>query len=465
MIYCIPGTHKCGITGKLIVFVDGKAINTNPIDPVTISLCGKSVTKRPQWFYGISQVGYVDEFDIEHLKFVYNPKSRSNFPWYAWYDVPKIVFDKYRVVPGYPNVAVSDDGVPIDSSTGVEMKRTVSHGYYHIYCFIPRYNKKLFVPVYKLVALAWLKNDESITRYVVNHLDGNHYPRVDNVENLEWTTYKGNSTHAVETGLVPSTCMCRIRDVKTGEVKSFPSIGEMSDFLGLKCDKETMYFLKRRGNKLFNDKWEVRTHGDDRPWIYAQNCMNIEPSRYIIKVKEPTGEKVFNGVRTLIKHYKLWDIPSWSCAEAVDELKHDHPEYGVEVIDQYDLRPIEVRDITTGKVTTYGSNKELHAKTGWCKSTVIDAVRYSGRRIIYDKYVLRRKSDDPWPTDIRVSKNKPQNLRLTDKDTHEVFECRSLREAAVVTGRDRDYIKRCIESPKCTDRFIISTTPASSGDR
>ena len=53
--------------------------------------------------------------------------------------------------------------------------------------------------VHFLVANAFLDKPKSKKRLVVNHLDGK--PHNNRVENLEWTTDKGNNDHALKTGL------------------------------------------------------------------------------------------------------------------------------------------------------------------------------------------------------------------------------------------------------------------------
>lgn len=459
MLHVIPGTQGYGITDDLEIFYDGKVIHNDINKSIQIKVLDKLVTNKPNWFYGIAMVGHVDEFDIDHLHFVFNPQSRSKFPWYAWYDTPKVVFDDFRVVPGYPNVAVNCDGVPIDSVSGKEYKCVISHNYRYIYCYINLYQKKLFVPVYKLVALAWLDNDESITRFVVNHKDPTGTPLNDSVTNLEWTTYKGNNDHAVHNGLIESAVGCKIRNVNTGEIKEFPSLSSMFGFFGVDYSKGFCYFTKNRCNKLYGGEWEVRLNDDERPWIYEMSAQNVEPSRYIITITEPNSEpKVFNGVRKVIKHYKLWNLPTWSCKVVVERLKEEHPEFVIEVIDQYDTRKIEVKDLESGTVSEYDSITILAKSRNWRKSSIIDCMKSEGTRALYDRFAIRHKTNSKWP-DTKPSESRPKSLVLIDKDTKEEITCESFREASRFLGRDRDYIRRCIDAPKETDKYVIKQLP------
>lgn len=468
MLYVIPGSHNCGIRDDLSVWRDGRCIHRSKNKLVTIELFGESVTRSPAWLLCISKVAKIDKFDVKHLHFKYIKRSKSRFPWFAWYDTPKVFNKTYRVVPSYPDFAVNESGHVLHVSTGapVDIAYTHNDGHGYVQCKTSYTGRYYMVGVHRLVALAWIKNDDPETKLVVNHLHGGERHLDNSASNLEWTTYRGNSLHARNTGLLPFACSCRIRSIRTGEEKLFASVAEMSRFLGIAVTKEENYYNNRRGNKLFNDEWEIRLSGDNRPWIYAQKCANVEPSRYIFKITEPGKEPIlYNGIRSVIRDYKLWNLPSWSCKEMLERFHHDYPTYSIEVTDQYNLRPIEVKDLETGKVTTYASNKELHEKTGWCKTSVIDAINYGGKRVLYGRYVLRRKTDKPWPKDLRIVQNRPVKLTLIEKSTQKTITCTSLRNASIKTGIERGLIARMLEKPLRTDKFIVNKAPASSSDR
>lgn len=468
MLYVIPGSRNCGVRNDFSVWRNGKCIHNDPHKPVTIKLFAKEVTRMPAWFWCIAKVGRVDEFDIAHLHFVHVPLLRSSFPWVANYDKPKVVFGHYRVVPGFPSIAIDKHAIAIDPITGEKFKVYVSaRGYSFIHATIGSHNFRSMVPLHRAVALAWIHNPDPKNQVIVNHIDGKTKPLSNDATNLEWVTPSGNIRHAVRTGLMTFAKPCRIRSIKTGEVKMFPSIAEMSEFLDIKVTKEASYFNHRRGNKLFKGEWEVRLDGDNRPWIYEQKCQNVEPSRYIFTITEPGKEPIIhNGLRSVIWTYKLWNLPSWSCKEVLKRFKHDYPNYKIEVKDQYNLRPIEVKNLETGEVKVYASNKELHEKTGWCKTAVLDAINYAGHRRLYGKYVLRRQTNKPWPTDIRVTMNRPVEVEITNKQTQKVTKCKSLRDAARFIGTIRSNIKRMHRKPRKTDRYIVTIkTPASSENR
>jgi len=77
------------------------------------------------------------------------------------------------------------------------LKTTISNGYYAVY--LKGKINKMF-RIHRLVAEYFIENPDNLR--VVNHKNGNKLD--NNYLNLEWTTYKQNSRHALETGLASS---------------------------------------------------------------------------------------------------------------------------------------------------------------------------------------------------------------------------------------------------------------------
>ncbi|MFY4840649.1 NUMOD4 domain-containing protein [Staphylococcus aureus] len=81
--------------------------------------------------------------------------------------------------------------------------------------------------VHRLVAFAFIPVVKG--KECINHIDGN--PENNNVENLEWCTYKENTNHAFENGLNTSNMAVKLTN-HLGIEYEFISMARASKFLG-----------------------------------------------------------------------------------------------------------------------------------------------------------------------------------------------------------------------------------------
>lgn len=106
---------------------------------------------------------------------------------------------EYRVVPTHPDYHVSYCGKIIRSKTKKQLKK-VPHG-------IPPYptvrtcteGAPQNTKAHRMLASAWIPNDDPVNKTQVNHKDGNK--EHCHGDNLEWVTESQNQRHALETGL------------------------------------------------------------------------------------------------------------------------------------------------------------------------------------------------------------------------------------------------------------------------
>ena len=99
-------------------------------------------------------------------------------------------------IDGYKNYQVSNTGIVKNSKTGKIRAVVKRRGYDSVKLSSEGKEKTFFV--HRLVALAFIPNDNP-KRKQVNHKDGDHYN--NHVDNLEWVTAKEDTKHALENKL------------------------------------------------------------------------------------------------------------------------------------------------------------------------------------------------------------------------------------------------------------------------
>lgn len=102
-----------------------------------------------------------------------------------------------KLIPDYENYYIYDNGDVLNISTNKMLKGSISEHGYKYYRLSKNNIKKMFY-AHRLVAEAFLDNINNLP--VVNHKDGNKLN--NNVDNLEWTSYSGNTIHAYKTKLI-----------------------------------------------------------------------------------------------------------------------------------------------------------------------------------------------------------------------------------------------------------------------
>jgi hypothetical protein len=108
--------------------------------------------------------------------------------------------EKFKFIT-YPTVrkdyhVISNYGKVINFTNNHILKSFDNRGYKRIGLFIGNDGKKVNVSIHRLVCWEYCKHKEGCN--VVNHIDSN--PSNNYYKNLEWTTVKGNTDHAIKMG-------------------------------------------------------------------------------------------------------------------------------------------------------------------------------------------------------------------------------------------------------------------------
>jgi hypothetical protein len=100
-------------------------------------------------------------------------------------------------IPGFPNYLINDSGEVLSLiSPGWKILRSIPHASgYQVVALMGADNKAHTKKVHRLLMAAWCGE----SKLCVNHIDGNKTNNI--LSNLEYTTVKGNTRHAIESGL------------------------------------------------------------------------------------------------------------------------------------------------------------------------------------------------------------------------------------------------------------------------
>lgn len=197
----------------------------------------------------------------------------------------------------------------------IDKKLTLgNNGYYHF-----RFRGKLYL-LHRCIALCFV-DGYSQDRNIVNHLDGNKLN--NSPDNLEWTTYAGNSRHAVDSGLIKydwemrrgeETSLSKLTNDDVLEIKKCLMNGESCTDISKRYSVSTTVIsnIKRKSS------WDhVNVEGfDDKVSVQKRVKLTEEETKYILDNFTPNCR--VNGVRALSRKFNVDRCVIWRITGGVN---------------------------------------------------------------------------------------------------------------------------------------------------
>lgn len=304
----------------------------------------------------------------------------------------------FFIVPGYERYSVNRKGFVFDRELKIpaiisKYKSGDNSHYLHV-------SGKRYTPVHRLVALTFLDDSHipKTQKKIVNHLDGD---TLDNsVENLEWTTYQGNSIHAYATGLRKDNIPLLCKDIRTGEIKRFYSYWDCARHFDTNGANVFHYLKSIRPNKIFKDYYIIVKEGDIWPIIDINSTYNSSNglSQKMILISKMTKTRyVTKSITGLCNHIGLsrWylgnEINKLNMNNRSLELKdwfiipfslatEDEKENVIDIVTEKNSslvsrgkrtpKKIEVQDLQTKEIKLWNSIEEFGETLGVKKNTI-----------------------------------------------------------------------------------------------
>lgn len=343
----------------------------------------------------------------------------------------------YRIIPSHPDYVISEGGDIIAITPGIKTPIIYNTLYPCVYMYNRGNNKYITLRLHRLVAMAWVHNDDFISKPIVNHIDGNKSNY--HATNLEWCSLSYNVKHAVNNNLRSDNYRVITRNVDTNEIVKHCSLTDASYFIG-RARINTQHTPLKPGY-LWKGKYgrfELKMLTDNTPWVYEDKPvedLNRKQYRYTVVYKDGRTE-IYNDLNTLSK--VILNKPNTSTYVDVKNnvLKID----GVADIVCENItntaEAYQAKNVITGEIYEHNTHKGLADLINVSKSTVTKAISSENKNKEYNSWLIRVKSDEPWVSNTVAAINKPIHFAIVRDDTRKVvFSVRQLANELCVDRR------------------------------
>lgn len=324
----------------------------------------------------------------------------------------------YYHIPEFHRYVISKTGDVLDTQTGEEVKTYLTSSGYVSVSLLNDQEHLYAGGIHLFLALTFIPKPkkEIIERLIVNHRNG---IKADNcLDNLEWTTYRGNVHHAGHMGLTAYCIPFSMRQVDTGKVLKFNSCRECAEKLpelGLSPDA-VIYRVKRGPSRVYPERYQYRRGWKDDPWPTVDVDRQLDlfgVSRPVLVRDVRTGtvtryEKLQDAAKAwgqAVSTVSIWltskDQPlhspgiqvQWALSEKPWRVVND---LDLELSAEFAGRRVVARHAATGDEVVYSSLHQCARAMGLLPSTLRERLKVGPHRVFKDGYSFRYVDPAPF---------------------------------------------------------------------
>lgn len=322
--------------------------------------------------------------------------------------VPSHVFEDYYHVPNNERLIITRQGRIIDLRIMASLIEVDSDTANYDYPVVNVMGQGT-LHVHRLLAETFINPGMDTASLTVNHIDGNK--RNNNLDNLEWVSRSDNLLHAYNAGLRSDNKPVLCKNVKTGEIKRYSSGADCARQLNVPVVVLRNY-IAAKVPYLFDGLYELVYVGDNWRGISLENAIHVKPSdpavvcvkngkSMIFDTAESAGR--FLGIsettvhRLIYNHntpalkdhlfFKLTEVTS-----RVEDMVYI-PGSFKDLKPSTKIKPITVKDLTTGHVTEWESTTAFARVVGINRSTIQKAIGKNDGK--WNQYQFSYKTESP----------------------------------------------------------------------
>jgi uncharacterized HNH endonuclease L247 len=425
--------------------------------PLVVVINNQTLTKDINWYYWytVYDLDFPEgiSIDLNKLRFEQIHVNKFSTNVYSFVPVYETRITKtvdgivYAVLPEYANYGVSADGELYSFKANEIVRKTLGKiGEYYkapvsyiIYNFKSQKYSNItkLMPIHRLVARAWVENDDPLVKVFIDHINSN---KLDNrAENLKWVSPQANVVKEMY-GTYQHAFV--LRNVDTGEISSHSSLLDCSKYIGRSRIRPKLTLFD--SGRIFvgkHGRFELRRNNESVNWYYKKLLNGVTPNIYI---KYPNGD--IDYVSNVKEVIRAVNGVTWSCN--FKDVKEDAAKLGVET--DY-IIPIFARDkifqvynIETKETLEFDSIKKLIRAVPVAEATVYKYLKNNWNNVPLNGYLYRVKDDAEWPTEIK-DKNTDYGrcgIKVTNETNGEVKTYKSIKEAAEAYNLSDSHISK-----------------------